>query len=153
MFLFFYSTSQVNSFIHTIMYAYYGLTIVANTTSSPAVRDIVLKCIWWKKYLTRLQMAQFVLVMIHSVHVLFFPSCNFPKGLLYMSFANALLFLILFGSFYRSAYKSSSTSSMKSSSDDKQSTKCCVTCKDTHTEANNNKPNHICARNKSHKDE
>lgn len=88
----------INSLIHTVMYTYYGLTLLG-----PEVR----KFLWWKKYLTTVQMIQFVIVMVHSLHVLFLPNCNFPKVLLYLSFTNAMLFLVLFYSFYRHAYGSS----------------------------------------------
>lgn len=86
----------INAAIHTIMYGYYGLS-----TLGESVRPYL----WWKKYLTKIQMIQFVVVMIHSFHVLFIPGCNFPKGLLYMSIVNGLLFLVLFYSFYKSAYR------------------------------------------------
>ena len=86
----------VNALIHTIMYAYYALS-----TFGPWIRPYL----WWKKYLTRIQMIQFVLVIIHSLHVLFIPSCNFPKILLYLGVSNAFLFLVLFYSFYVHTYR------------------------------------------------
>lgn len=91
----------LNSAIHTVMYSYYGLS-----TLGPHVR----RHLWWKKYLTTVQMIQFVIVMIHSLHVLFIPRCAFPKILLYISIGNGLLFLVLFYSFYRATYGRSSKS-------------------------------------------
>ena len=38
---------MLNSFVHTVMYAYYGLSALG-----PAVQ----KHLWWKKYLTQLQL-------------------------------------------------------------------------------------------------
>lgn len=84
----------LNSAIHTVMYTYYGLSTFPN----------VQKYLWWKKYLTTAQMVQFVIVMVHSLHVLVLPGCHFPKVLLYLSLSNALLFLVLFYSFFRRAY-------------------------------------------------
>jgi len=99
----------LNSAIHTIMYTYYGLS-----TFGPAVR----RHLWWKKYLTTIQMIQFVVVMIHSLHVLFLPRCAFPKILLYISLSNAILFFILFYSFYRATYGRSRTKRLLSSNGD-----------------------------------
>ena len=35
--------------------------------------------LWWKRYLTSLQMVQFVVVIIHTAIPLFKPDCNYPK--------------------------------------------------------------------------
>jgi hypothetical protein len=85
----------LNSFVHTLMYTYYALS-----TLGPRLQPYL----WWKRYLTTVQMIQFVIVMVHSLQVLFLPSCDFPKILLYLSVFNALLFLLLFYSFYRNTY-------------------------------------------------
>lgn len=85
----------LNSGIHVVMYSYYGLS-----TLGPNVR----RYLWWKQYLTTVQMIQFVIVMVHSLHVLVLPGCQFPKILLYISLTNGLLFLVLFYSFYRATY-------------------------------------------------
>ncbi|CAF0858355.1 unnamed protein product [Adineta ricciae] len=47
----------INSFIHVIMYAYYGLS---------ACGSRIQKYLWWKRYLTQAQITQFVMVLIHS---------------------------------------------------------------------------------------
>ena len=39
----------------------------------------VQKYLWWKKYITSLQLVQFVLVFIHALQPIFF-SCNYPKA-------------------------------------------------------------------------
>ncbi|KAI1286315.1 Elongation of very long chain fatty acids protein 1 [Halotydeus destructor] len=86
----------LNSAIHTAMYTYYALS-----TLGPRVRR---RYLWWKRHLTTVQMAQFVVVMVHSLHVLVLPGCHFPRLLLYIQLVNGLLFLVLFYSFYRATY-------------------------------------------------
>lgn len=85
----------VNSFIHVIMYSYYGLS-----TFGPKVQPYL----WWKKYLTRLQMLQFVLVMINAAYTFTSTNCKFPIMFLYMQGSMAAIFLVLFAIFYKNAY-------------------------------------------------
>lgn len=87
-----------NMLIHVIMYAYYGLA-----TFGPGIQ----KYLWWKKYLTTLQISQFALLIIHCSQPLLFinnPECNFPKGLILINYSIGLTFLLLFLSFYRKTY-------------------------------------------------
>lgn len=85
----------INSIVHTIMYLYYALS------TFPSLAPYL----WWKKYLTTLQMVQFVLIIVHSLRGLVMSDCHFPKVFMYLSIANALLFLGLFYSFYEQRYK------------------------------------------------
>ena len=85
----------INSLVHTIMYSYYALS-----TLGPWIQPYL----WWKKYLTRLQMVQFILIIINSMRLLFLPHCQFPKAFIYLTIFNGLLFLVLFASFYKQAY-------------------------------------------------
>ena len=39
----------------------------------------VQKYLWWKKYITTLQLVQFVLVFFHALQPIFF-TCNYPKA-------------------------------------------------------------------------
>lgn len=39
----------------------------------------VQKYLWWKKYITTIQLVQFVLVFVHAIQPLFFE-CNFPRA-------------------------------------------------------------------------
>jgi elongation of very long chain fatty acids protein 7 len=64
------------------------------------------KYLWWKKYLTIFQMAQFIAIFIHAMQLNFYNPCNFPKIFVYWIAANAVLYLILFMGFYRRAYTS-----------------------------------------------
>jgi hypothetical protein len=59
--------------------------------------------LWWKKYLTRLQITQFVLVIINSMRI-FVMTCNFPPTFLYLNAFVSLIFLIMFASYYLKSY-------------------------------------------------
>lgn len=87
-----------NMFVHIIMYAYYGLA-----TFGPSIQ----KYLWWKRYLTTLQISQFALLLIHCSQPLLFimsPECKFPLGLVIINSCIGMTFLSLFLSFYRSTY-------------------------------------------------
>lgn len=87
-----------NMFIHIIMYAYYGLA-----TFGPGIQ----KYLWWKRYLTTLQISQFALLLLHCSQPLLFyyrPECKFPPGLVAINSCIGLTFLFLFISFYRQTY-------------------------------------------------
>lgn len=87
-----------NMFVHIIMYAYYGLA-----TFGPGIQ----KYLWWKRYLTTLQISQFALLLIHCSQPLLFirsPECRFPPGLVIINSCIGLTFLLLFVSFYRQTY-------------------------------------------------
>ncbi|XP_074597726.1 very long chain fatty acid elongase AAEL008004-like [Brevipalpus obovatus] len=83
-----------NSIIHSIMYTYYGLA---------AFGPKVQKYLWWKKYLTLLQIIQFIAIGIHSFQLLF-RECDFPKVFCYWIGFHGFLFLALFMDFYKKAY-------------------------------------------------
>lgn len=86
----------LNTFVHIFMYAYYMLA---------AMGPKVQKYLWWKKYLTLLQMVQFVLVMVHAFQLLIRNDCNYPIYFAYFIGAHAVLFYFLFSNFYKQAYK------------------------------------------------
>lgn len=77
------------------MYSYYGLS-----TFGPKIQ----KYLWWKKYLTRLQILQFLIALVHSLQPLFQP-CTFPVIFVMGQTLGAILFLWLFMSFYFKAYR------------------------------------------------
>lgn len=88
-----------NMFVHIIMYAYYGLA-----TFGPSMQPYL----WWKKYLTTLQISQFALLIIHCSQSIIFmhrPECKFPVPLVIINTCIGLTFLSLFISFYRRTYK------------------------------------------------
>lgn len=87
-----------NMFVHIIMYAYYGLA-----TFGPKMQ----KYLWWKRYLTTMQLGQFALLLIHCAHPILYindQECKFPIGLLIINICTGLTFLLLFISFYIETY-------------------------------------------------
>ncbi|KAF6198718.1 hypothetical protein GE061_008470 [Apolygus lucorum] len=84
----------LNSMVHAIMYSYYLLA---------ALGPKVQKYLWWKKYLTKLQIIQFVLIGIHSGQ-LFFIECEVPVAFAWVIAAHAVLFYVLFNRFYEETY-------------------------------------------------
>ena len=85
----------INSGVHTIMYTYYALSTF----------DSLRPFLWWKQYITRIQMLQFILVIIHSIYSMLIPGCQWPRVFMYLSIFNAFLFLSLFYSFFKKSYK------------------------------------------------
>lgn len=85
----------LNTFVHIVMYSYYLLAALG-----PRIQPYL----WWKKYLTTLQMIQFVLVMTHAFQLLFID-CNYPKAFVWFIGMHAVMFYFLFRNFYNEAYK------------------------------------------------
>lgn len=94
----------VNSFIHVVMYSYYALT-----TFGPRVQPYL----WWKKYLTSLQMIQFILVMLNAFKTFMSQDCKFPILFAYLQATVAIAFFILFAFFYHDAYHKNKVSVKK----------------------------------------
>lgn len=84
----------VNAGMHVIMYTYYFLA---------ALGPKVQKYLWWKKYLTTLQITQFVVLLIHICIPLFYE-CGYPGIMIFLAFAQGLLGLVLFINFYIHEY-------------------------------------------------
>ncbi|KAH9381020.1 hypothetical protein HPB48_008234 [Haemaphysalis longicornis] len=85
----------VNAFVHTVMYSYYFLAALG-----PGLQ----KYLWWKKYLTTLQIVQLVIFSTHIALPLLFD-CGYPKPLCYIGVALLILTIILFLNFYLKTYK------------------------------------------------
>ncbi|XP_013794017.2 elongation of very long chain fatty acids protein AAEL008004-like [Limulus polyphemus] len=85
----------INSFVHIVMYIYYGIA---------AIGPHMYKYLWWKKYITTIQMVQFVVIFVHSFQLLF-RDCNYPKGFMWWIGFHAILFWFLFWDFYKNTYK------------------------------------------------
>lgn len=62
------------------------------------------KYLWWKKYLTGLQMTQFILIMVHAFQLLFID-CKYPKAFVWWIGMHAVMFFFLFKEFYTQSYK------------------------------------------------
>ncbi|XP_002399478.3 elongation of very long chain fatty acids protein AAEL008004 [Ixodes scapularis] len=84
----------MNAFVHTIMYAYYFLA-----TLGPRVRQYL----WWKKYLTTMQIVQNVIFISHMCIPLFYD-CGFPTYLIHIANAQTFLVMCLFINFYIQTY-------------------------------------------------
>ncbi|XP_046658745.1 elongation of very long chain fatty acids protein AAEL008004-like [Homalodisca vitripennis] len=84
----------VNSFVHVCMYSYYFLSSLG-----PSVQAYL----WWKPYITRLQLAQFVFVVTFLLSLMF-RDCDIPQFFVTYMTLNAIVFLYLFTKFYINAY-------------------------------------------------
>ncbi|XP_039296095.1 elongation of very long chain fatty acids protein AAEL008004 isoform X3 [Nilaparvata lugens] len=84
----------LNTFVHIIMYSYYLLA---------ALGPQIQKYLWWKKYLTSLQMVQFVAIMVHAFQLLFID-CNYPRAFVWWIGLHAVMFFFLFKEFYNQQY-------------------------------------------------
>jgi len=60
--------------------------------------------VWWKRYLTQMQMTQFFLMMCQGIANLYIGCKTYPKAILQLMVWYMLSFLILFANFYRQNY-------------------------------------------------
>lgn len=84
-----------NSFVHVVMHSYYALS------TFPQLR----KYLWWKKYVTALQLGQFAVYIAFGIAGYIFVSGPYPKFWLYFAETQGILFFWPFYNFYRQAYK------------------------------------------------
>lgn len=84
----------LNALVHTIMYSYYFLS---------ALGPHMQKYLWWKRYITKLQMTQFVIIIVYMTTLLI-AKCEVPKTLTLLLFIQGVTFLILFTNFYIRSY-------------------------------------------------
>uniref|UniRef100_A0A674D1G3 Elongation of very long chain fatty acids protein n=1 Tax=Salmo trutta TaxID=8032 RepID=A0A674D1G3_SALTR len=89
-----YFGASLNSFIHVLMYSYYGLSAV------PAIRPYL----WWKKYITQGQLIQFFLTMYQTICAVIWP-CGFPRGWLFFQIFYMASLIAFFSNFYIQTYK------------------------------------------------
>ncbi|KAL1414448.1 hypothetical protein MTO96_000852 [Rhipicephalus appendiculatus] len=90
----------VNGFVHVVMYTYYFLSSLG-----PEVQ----KYLWWKRYITQLQLIQFVVLFVHSLMPFFF-NCNYPRSHTYITMSQAAFFFFyLFMNFYVKNYQKKKT--------------------------------------------
>ncbi|KAJ8418602.1 hypothetical protein AAFF_G00001010 [Aldrovandia affinis] len=88
--------AMVNSVVHIIMYFYYGLS-----AAGPQFQ----KFLWWKKYMTAIQLVQFVLVSLHATQYYFLETCSYQVPLfLHLIWIYGTFFFILFSNFWYQAY-------------------------------------------------
>lgn len=84
----------INSFVHVLMYSYYGLS---------ALGPRLQKYLWWKKYLTRVQLVQFVAGMTHAAQSIYI-GCKYPLWMQWALIAYGTTILSLFINFYIHSY-------------------------------------------------
>lgn len=85
---------MVNGTVHTIMYIYYIMS-----TFEP-----LKKYLWWKKYVTKIQLLQFVILGVHFAVAALTPGCQYPRILSLSGLFIAGLFFTLFIGFYKQTY-------------------------------------------------
>ncbi|XP_045773861.1 elongation of very long chain fatty acids protein 7-like [Maniola jurtina] len=85
----------VNCTIHVIMYTYYGLS---------AMGAAYTKYLWWKKYLTLMQLLQFVMIILHIAIQTYTSPCPVSKVFYWVGISNLILFMWLFTNFYQKNY-------------------------------------------------
>lgn len=84
-----------NTLVHSIMYFYYFMT---------AFKPELKKSIWWKKYITQIQILQFAFIALHILNIALDKNCDFPKAVAWAMFIQNFFMLALFGDFYRKVY-------------------------------------------------
>ena len=93
----------LNSLVHTVMYTYYTLS---------AFGPRVQKYLWWKKYITQLQLIQFSIFCIYGTIVKCFQ-VGYPPFAIWMAYTQAFIFFYLFIRFYFQCYCHKSTKQSK----------------------------------------
>lgn len=84
----------VNGLVHTIMYTYYTLSTFS------ALKPYL----WWKKYVTKIQLTQFIILGLHFSVAALTPNCGYPRILSLTGLGIASMFFTLFIAFYRETY-------------------------------------------------
>ncbi|KAI5637478.1 GNS1/SUR4 family domain-containing protein [Phthorimaea operculella] len=84
----------INCFVHIVMYGYYGLS------AFPHLRPYL----WWKKYITKLQLLQFTMILIQLTWNYNVSTCPTTHYLLVFAWSNLVLFIYLFSRFYINSY-------------------------------------------------
>ncbi|KAJ0180134.1 hypothetical protein K1T71_004725 [Dendrolimus kikuchii] len=85
----------LNAFIHVLMYTYYFMA---------GLGPHYQKYLWWKKYLTSLQLVQFCIVLYTNITSLYAKDCNYPKCLHVIVILNCAAFFYMFGIFFYQNY-------------------------------------------------
>ncbi|CAH2074981.1 unnamed protein product, partial [Iphiclides podalirius] len=84
----------INSFIHIIMYIYYLMA-----SYGPKYK----RYLWWKKYLTVMQIVQFGVISIQFI-ISLFHDCGFPTVIKLLVITGTSAFTWMFSSFYYNSY-------------------------------------------------
>ena len=92
-----------NSLIHAIMYTYYTLAAMG-----PQYKNLL----FWKKYVTILQLIQFFCYTVHGTLFLFLQT-GYPKFVVYLGYVQNPLFLFMFYKFFLATYKNAKVERVK----------------------------------------
>lgn len=84
----------LNTLVHSVMYSYYLIAALG-----PQYR----KYLWWKKYITWMQIAQFCIILSYNTLCLWL-SCDFNLNVVKAITVHSFVNLILFINFYYHAY-------------------------------------------------
>lgn len=86
--------AMLNCFCHVIMYSYYALSSLG-----PRIQPFL----WWKKYITQVQLFQFAIIGLYGVFLQVFHN-GYPLIYRMMPVSQAIIFLFMFGQFYVRSY-------------------------------------------------
>ncbi|KAH8306956.1 hypothetical protein KR044_001652, partial [Drosophila immigrans] len=99
------TTAFLNTFVHSVMYFYYMVSAMY-----PGRKGIL----WWKKYITKMQLIQFVIGMFQSVYILMFnPACEYPIIFHFVIITGGFIFIAMFSNFYIKTYTMSQKHKLK----------------------------------------
>ena len=85
----------LNAPIHMIMYAYYGLA---------AIGPHMQKYLWWKRYITQIQIFQFILLFLYAVYFSTYQK-GYSKFYVLDILIQSVLYFVLFIRFYLQNYR------------------------------------------------
>ncbi|XP_055611234.1 elongation of very long chain fatty acids protein AAEL008004-like [Uranotaenia lowii] len=88
-----------NTLVHAVMYYYYYRASYGDESA-----------VWWKKYLTRLQLVQFVHLGCHfMIAIVMGSDCKYSKFWSWVALSQACIILAMFLNFYIKTYRKSET--------------------------------------------
>lgn len=102
----------LNTFVHIVMYFYYFLA---------ALGPRVQKYLWWKKYITLMQMVQFLIIFLYLATLLAMD-CEVHRGLSVYMAIHTVIFIVMFSDFYKKAYLAGKSKLSLGSRSDKSKT-------------------------------
>lgn len=101
----------LNSFVHCAMYSYYFFS---------SYRPEMKKSLWWKKYITQIQLIQFVILFVYCASSLIFVECDNPKICLWLGCVQSVIMMTMFSDFYYKAYIKKKASTWRTCSNEWQ---------------------------------
>ncbi|NWW49240.1 ELOV7 protein, partial [Pedionomus torquatus] len=86
----------LNCIVHVVMYTYYGICSLG-----PAYH----KYLWWKKYMTTIQLIQFIMITCHIGQIYIMDDCPYQYPIfMFIIWLYGSMFLVLFLHFWYHAY-------------------------------------------------